>query len=245
LDLILGFLSSSSSFIKINPSRLLSSPSAIRKSTSSIINGNEIHGPLKPLSDYILVCPKIDSKNNQCHIIFPDEVKEQSTVAEVIAVGPGKSHPHTGIRIDNPVSVGMLIMYGVFDGTGLKYNNEDLKVVHGEDVMLFCKGPQMTKDNVEPSRDYVLVKPDEKVMKTENGILFSNSAIKKEHKKSNIGTVFKVGKGRVSDTGKIIKSPVRFGQKVKFKPYSGIEVRIEGEKWILVKTVDILCLSIS
>lgn len=241
LNLVSSFFFTSS-FIEFNHCRRFL-PDATTNCYSTIININETHGPLKPLNDYILVRPKIDSKNNECRIIFPDENKGQSTLAEVIAVGPGKLHPHTGIRIDNPVNVGMLIIYGAFDGTELKYHNQDLKVLRGEDVMLFCEGSLMTKDNVEPSRDYVLVRPYEKATKSRNGLFFSNLAMKKEHNKPNTGTVFKVGKGRVSNTGKIIKPPVRFGEKVKFKSYSGIEVSIEGEKWIIVKTTDILCIS--
>jgi len=244
-DIISGFLVTPS-LNKINMFGGLSVRNAVTtKSTTTVAEGNEIRGPITVLGDYILVYPKCDSRYSPCQIIYPDEIKEQSTEAEVIAVGPGRLHPYTGIRINNPVTVGMSIIYGVFDGIELKYNNENMHVIRAEDVMLFYHGSHMTKHNVEPSRDYILVKPDKKVTQTDSGILFSASAIKKEDKKPNIGIVFKVGKGRVCSTGKIIESPVRVGQKVNFKPYSGIELKIEDDEWLLVKMIDILCSSTS
>merc|ERR1712150_449025 len=215
------------------------------KSTSTIIDGNEIRGHIKPLGDYILVQPKSNNRKSLCQVIFPNEIRKPSTEAEVIAVGPGKLHPYTGIPIQNPVSTGMSILYGVCDGTELNYNNTNMHVIRAEDVMLFYHGSYMTRHNVEPSRDYILMKLDKEKLQTDSGLLFSASVMNKENKKPNIGTVFKVGKGRVCSTGEVIKSPLKVRQKVKFKSYLGTEVKIEEEEYVLVRAVDILCSSIS
>jgi len=156
-----------------------------------------------------------------------------------MAAGPGKLHPHTGVRIHNPVSVGMNVLYGKFDGTPIVYNEEQMQMIRDDDVMLFYKGVQMTRDNVMPCRDYVLIELDEEKLETSSGIVVA-AAVNKDNLPC-IGTVFKVGDGRLSSAGEFTKSPVQVGERAKFKDYAGNEVKIEGKNFALVRMVDILC----
>ena len=165
--------------------------------------------------------------------------KERPTEGEVVAAGPGKLHPHTGVRIHNPVSEGMSVLYGKFDGTPLSYNDEQMQMIRDDDVMLFYKGIKMSKENVTPCRDYVLVKLDEEKLETSSGIVVAAAVTKDDI--PCVGTVFKVGEGRMSSTGEFTPSPVQVGERVKFKDYAGNEVKIDGEEYSLVRMVDILC----
>lgn len=157
----------------------------------------------------------------------------------MVAAGPGKLHPHTGIRIKNPVSAGMSVLFSEYSGSPMVYNDEQVSMIRDDDVMMYYKGAQMTKENVTPCRDYVLVKIEAEKSETASGIVVAQSVTK-----DNVpceGIVFKVGEGRMSSTGDFTPSPCGVGDKVKFRDYAGNEVKIQGERFSLTRMVDILC----
>jgi chaperonin GroES len=166
---------------------------------------------------------------------------ERPTEGEVVSAGAGKFHPHTGIRINNPVSKGMSVLYGKFDGTPMTYNEEQMQMIRDDDVMLHYEGVRMTKNNVTPCRDYVLVKIDEEKLETDSGVVIAASVTKDDL--ACVGTVFKVGEGRMCSTGEFSPSPVAVGQIVKFKDYAGNDIKIDGEQFSLVRMVEILCVT--
>jgi chaperonin GroES len=165
--------------------------------------------------------------------------KKKSCEGEVIAAGPGKLHPHTGVRIHNPVKEGMSVLYGEFSGAAMVYNDEQVQMIRDDDVMMYYQGVQMTKDNVTPCRDYVLVKVEQEKLETASGIVVAQSVTKDQVPCE--GVVFKVGEGRMSSTGEFTPSPCKVGDRVKFKDYAGNEVKIQGELYSLTRMVDILC----
>jgi len=167
------------------------------------------------------------------------QAKERPSEGEVIAAGPGKLHPYTAVRIHNPVSPGVNVLYGKFDGTSLNYNDETMQMIRDDDIMLYYKGVRMTKDNVTPCRDYVLVQLEEENLKTDSGIVVSKTVTKENI--PCVGIVLKVGEGRMCSTGEFTPSPVNIGDRVKFKDYAGNEVKIENTDCALVRMVDILC----
>jgi chaperonin GroES len=173
-------------------------------------------------------------------ILLPDQSKERPTEGQVLAAGPGKIHPHTGIRITNPVGAGDSVLYGKFDGIPIVYNDEQCQMIRDDDVMLYYnKGVTMTLDNVVPCRDFVLVEMEKEDLETSSGIVVAASV-----QRANLpcqGTVVKVGEGRMASTGELTKSPVQVGERVKFKDYAGNDVTIGGKPYSLVRMVDILC----
>ena len=76
----------------------------------------------------------------------------------VIATGPGRVHPETGILINIAVEVGENVIYGKYDGTELKYNDISHQMIKDDDILLKFKGKEATVANVEVVRDQVLVK---------------------------------------------------------------------------------------
>ena len=167
------------------------------------------------------------------------QTKKKSCEGEVIAAGPGKLHPHSGVRIHNPVKEGMSVLFGEFAGTAMVYNDEQVQMIRDDDVMMYYKGAQMTKDNVTPCRDYVLVKIEEEKLETASGIVVAQSVTKDQVPCE--GVVFKVGEGRMCSTGEFTPSPCKVGDRVKFKDYAGNEVKIQEEVYSLTRMVDILC----
>jgi chaperonin GroES len=49
-----------------------------------------------------------------------------------------------------------------------------------------------------------------------------------------------VGKGRVSDDGKVIPLDVKAGDKILFGKYSGSEIKVDGEELLIMREEDIL-----
>jgi len=206
---------------------------------ATVLDGQEIRGPITPLGNFVVVRTKETLMATGGGILLPDQSKERPTEGEVITAGPGKLHPHTGVRIDNPVSAGMSVLYGKFDGFPVTYNDDEMQIIRDDDVMLYYTGNRMTKENVTPCRDYVLVKLDESKMETSSGIVVAASVMKDDL--PCVGTVFKVGEGRLGSLGEFTSSPVALGDRLKFRDYAGNEVQIDGEEYAVVRMVEILC----
>lgn len=220
--------------------QLFSTPAA----TKITLDGETIRGPITPLGNFVLVRSKDSLSATDGGILLPDQAKERPTEGVVVAAGPGKLHPHTGVRIHCPVKMGMSVLHGKFDGTTMIYNDENMNMIRDDDIMLYYQGVKMTRDNVVPCRDYVLVQDDDSAnasanLRTDSGIVVAAS-VNKDLEVCE-GTIFRVGEGRLCSTGKFSPSPVQEGDRVKFRDYAGNPVKIDGVGFHLVRMVDILC----
>jgi len=90
--------------------------------------------------------------------------------------------------------------------------------------------------NVKPLEDRVIVKPLEAEDKTAGGIIIPDNAKEKPQK----GEVVAVGPGKVSDSGAKIAVKVKKGDKVLYGKYSGDEIKIESEDYLIIRESDIL-----
>ena len=91
---------------------------------------------------------------------------------------------------------------------------------------------------IQPLGDRVLIKPLEAQEKTKGGIVLPDTAKEKPQE----GKVVAVGKGRVSEEGKVMPLEVKAGDKVLYGKYSGTEITIEGDEYLIVKDEDILAI---
>jgi chaperonin GroES len=203
------------------------------------LDGETIRGPVTPLGNFCLVRTKDTLTATEGGILLPDQAKERPTEGIVLAAGPGKIHPDTGVRITNPVKEGDSVLYGKFSGQPIVYNEEQCQMIRDDDVMLYYDGVSMTLDNIVPCRDYVLVELAEESLETSSGIAIAATVTKEDLPCE--GIVAKVGEGRMASTGELTKPPVQVGEKVKFKDYAGNDVVIAGKPYSLVRMVDILC----
>jgi chaperonin GroES len=89
---------------------------------------------------------------------------------------------------------------------------------------------------IRPLQDRVIVKRLEEEEKTKGGIIIPDSAKEKPQE----GKVIAVGKGKVTEDGKVIPLDVKAGDRILFGKYSGTEVKIEGEEHLIRKEEDIL-----
>jgi chaperonin GroES len=54
------------------------------------------------------------------------------------------------------------------------------------------------------------------------------------------GDVIAVGKGKVTEDGKVLPLDVKVGDKVLFGKYSGTEIKIEGKEYLMMREDDVL-----
>lgn len=91
---------------------------------------------------------------------------------------------------------------------------------------------------IQPLGDRVLIRPLEAEGKTKGGIVLPDTAKEKPQE----GKVVAAGKGRVTDDGKLVALEVKAGDKVLYGKYSGTEVTVGGEEYLIVKEDDILAI---
>jgi chaperonin GroES len=89
---------------------------------------------------------------------------------------------------------------------------------------------------VRPLHDRVLVKRFVEEEKSKGGIIIPDTAKEKPIQ----GEIIAVGTGRVTDDGKVRALEVKKGDKVLFGKYSGTEIKIEGEEFLMMREEDIL-----
>ncbi len=94
----------------------------------------------------------------------------------------------------------------------------------------------MEKQKIQPLGDRVLVEPLEAEEKTAGGIVIPDTAKEKQQK----GKLIAVGKGRVSEEGKLTPLEVKVSDQVLFGRYTGSEVKIGATDYLIIKEDDIL-----
>ena len=94
----------------------------------------------------------------------------------------------------------------------------------------------MEKSKIQPLGDRVLVEPLEAEDKTSGGIIIPDTAKEKQQR----GKVVAVGKGRVTEEGKLTPLEVKTGDQVLFGRYAGSEIKIGATDYLIVKEDDIL-----
>ena len=84
--------------------------------------------------------------------------------------------------------------------------------------------------------DRVLVQPLEEKEVKKGGIIIPDTAKEKPQE----GTVAAVGTGKLDDNGNKIEFNVKVGDKVLFSKYGGVEFKIDGENYLIMREDDIL-----
>ena len=89
---------------------------------------------------------------------------------------------------------------------------------------------------LRPLADRVIVKQTEAEEKTASGIFLPDAAKEKPTK----GKVISVGPGKLDDKGKPMELGVRAGDTVYYGKYSGTEIEVDGQKFVILREADIL-----
>ncbi|MGF1527492.1 MAG: co-chaperone GroES [Candidatus Competibacterales bacterium] len=90
--------------------------------------------------------------------------------------------------------------------------------------------------NIRPLHDRVVVKRLEEEKKSPGGIVIPDSAAEKPI----TGEVIAVGNGKIMDNGEQRPLDVKKGDKVLFGKYSGSEVKIDGQEYLVMREDDIM-----
>ena len=96
--------------------------------------------------------------------------------------------------------------------------------------------PVATAVRLKPLGDRVLVKAIEKKDEIRSGIIIPDTAKEKPQE----GEIVAVGKGKIAEDGKLIPMDVKAGDKILYGKYSGTEVKIEGQEYLIMHQEDIL-----
>ena len=89
---------------------------------------------------------------------------------------------------------------------------------------------------LKPLADRVIVKQSEAEEKTASGIVLPDAAKEKPTK----GKVVAVGPGKFDDKGKRMALGVKAGDNVYYGKYSGTDVEVDGDKFVILRESDIL-----
>tara|TARA_B100000029_G_C17482775_1_gene926128 strand:+ start:807 stop:1112 length:306 start_codon:yes stop_codon:yes gene_type:complete len=88
----------------------------------------------------------------------------------------------------------------------------------------------------KPLHDRVLVKRVQSDEKTAGGIIIPDTAQEKPME----GEVLEVGSGSRDESGKLIPLDVKKGDKILFGKWSGTEVKMSGDEYLIMKESDIM-----
>ena len=92
--------------------------------------------------------------------------------------------------------------------------------------------------NLKPLADRLVVKPLEEEEVTPSGIVLPETAKEKPQK----GEVLAVGPGARNNEGERVAMDVSVGDKVLFAKYGGTEIKVDGDKLLILRESDILAI---
>jgi chaperonin GroES len=90
--------------------------------------------------------------------------------------------------------------------------------------------------NFKPLHDRVLVRRIEGEAKTKGGLIVPDTAKEKPAE----GEIIAVGEGARRETGELIAPSVKAGDRILFGKWSGSEVTLDGQEYLIMKESDIL-----
>jgi len=87
-----------------------------------------------------------------------------------------------------------------------------------------------------PLHDRILVRRIEEAETTRGGIILPDTAKEKPQE----GEVISVGKGKITEEGKIRPLDVKEGDRILFGKYSGTEIKLDGDDFIIMREEEVL-----
>ena len=90
--------------------------------------------------------------------------------------------------------------------------------------------------NVRPLHDRIIVQRLEEGEQKIGGIIIPDTAKEKPQQ----GKVVAVGKGKIKDDGKVLPLDVKEGDTILFGKYSGQEIKLDGEEYLIMREDEVL-----
>lgn len=92
--------------------------------------------------------------------------------------------------------------------------------------------------NIRPLHDRVIIKRVEEETRTAGGIVLPGNAAEKPSR----GVVKAVGKGKILESGEVRPLDVQVGDLVLFGKYSGSEVKVDGDDYLVMREEEIMAI---
>jgi len=89
---------------------------------------------------------------------------------------------------------------------------------------------------LRPLQDRILVQRVEEETTTKGGIIIPDTAKEKPAE----GKVTAVGNGKLGEDGKRIALEIKKGDRILFGKYSGTEVKVDGQEYLIMREEDVL-----
>jgi chaperonin GroES len=96
-------------------------------------------------------------------------------------------------------------------------------------------------EKLTPLGDNVIVKPVAEEEKTKSGLIIPDTAKEKPHE----GEIIAAGPGKFSKAGQLVPMDVKIGDRVIYAKYTGSEIKVEGETYLIMPESDILAIKAS
>ena len=90
--------------------------------------------------------------------------------------------------------------------------------------------------SIKPLHDRILVKRLEEEENIKGSIVIPETAKEKPQE----GEVVGVGDGKIADSGQVVKMAVKTGDRILFGKYSGTEVKIKDEEYLIMREDEVL-----
>ena len=84
--------------------------------------------------------------------------------------------------------------------------------------------------------DRIIIERIEEETRTAGGLIIPDSAKEKPFE----GKVIAVGKGKKTEDGKVLPLDVKVGDRVLFGKYSGTEIKVDGNEYLMMREDDVL-----
>lgn len=95
----------------------------------------------------------------------------------------------------------------------------------------------MKKKQIRPLHDRVIVRRIEEDRTTPGGIVIPDTAAERP----STGEIYAVGPGKALDNGEVRPMELKTGDRVLFGKYSGTEVKLSGEEYVVMREDDVMC----
>ena len=89
----------------------------------------------KPTNGRIFVRPLYEDNQDKSKIIKPDSVEPKMTEGYIVACGPGKINPRSGVTFPMTVKSGYWVKFGSWAGTKVEIEGEELLIMTEADIL--------------------------------------------------------------------------------------------------------------
>ena len=94
----------------------------------------------------------------------------------------------------------------------------------------------LTKIKIRPLGDRVVVRALDKDKQERGGLIIPDTAKEKPQE----GEIVAAGKGKTTDDGKLLMMDVKVGDRILYGKYSGTEIKLDGDEYLIMHQEDIL-----